>query len=174
MGMGRIEGIWTAPEGSASMDRRDEVTALAGRGLSGDRYATGRGHYSGFDECEVTFLAREAITEIRERFDVDLTDGRHRRNVVVSGVDLEALLGLRFHAGEAVFEGTRRRPPCRHLEDVAGEEGLARALGDGRAGICADVVEGGAVAVGDTVERLPEPQTSDEVAAAIRERYAER
>lgn len=169
--MGCVERIWTAPEGSASMERHDELAALAGRGLSGDRYATGRGHYSGFDECQVTFVASEALATVRERFDVDLTDGRHRRNVVVSGVDLDALLDLRFHAGDAVFEGTRPRPPCRHLEELAGEAGVARALAGGRAGICADVVEGGRLAVGDTVERLPEPQTSDEVAAAIRDRY---
>ena len=171
--MGCVEAIWTAPEGSADMERHTEVAALADRGLSGDRYATGRGHYSGFDECQVTVLASEALAEIQKRFGIDLSDGRHRRNVVVSGVDLDALLGLRFYAGNAVFEGTRPRPPCRHLEELASEEGVARALAGGRAGICADVVEGGTVGVGDTVERLPESQTSDEIAAAIRDRHAE-
>lgn len=171
--MGCVEQIWTAPEGSAPMERHNELAAVAGRGLSGDRYATGRGHYSGFDECPVTLVSLDAIERIRERFDVDLTDGRHRRNLVVSGVDLEALLDLRFYVGDAVLEGTRPRPPCRHVEEVAGEDGVARAMAGGRAGICADVIEGGRIGVGDTVERLPDPQTSDEVAAAIRERYEE-
>jgi len=115
-------------------------------------YRTGRGYYSGFDECAVTFIEREAIETMRAEFDIDLTDGRHRRNVVTSGVDVHDLLGHRFRVGTATFEGTRPRPPCAHVERLAGEEGVARALRDQRGGICAGVVDPGPVAVGDGIE----------------------
>jgi len=155
------------------MDAHERVTAVADSGLRGDRYARGTGHYSPFDVCQVTVVDWSALEHIRSEFGIDLSDGRHRRNVVVE-TDVVDLLDTRFRVGEAVFEGTRRRPPCAHVEEVADEDGVAAALRDERGGVCAAVVEGGEVAVGDeleVVERLDDP---DSLAAAIRERRGER
>jgi MOSC domain-containing protein YiiM len=165
-----VRQIWTAREDSAPMDSVESIRAVEG-GLEGDRYLTGEGYYSPFDVCEVTFVAWEALVEIRESTGIDLTDGRHRRNVVTEGVDVHDLLDARFRVGEAVFEGTRPRPPCAHVEDVADEEGVTRALARGRGGICADVVEPGEFGVGDAVEVLGSTGADwDGLAAAIEER----
>jgi MOSC domain-containing protein YiiM len=168
--MGRIEALWIADEGSAPMQSLTDVEAVADRGFRGDRYLRGTGYYSPYDVCETTFIEREAIERIREERGIDLTDGRHRRNAVTSGVAVHDLLDQRFRVGGAVFEGTRPRPPCAHVEDVAGEDGVGRALTDGRGGICARVVEGGRVAVGDDVDVLGPVSDPDDLAAAIRER----
>jgi MOSC domain-containing protein YiiM len=149
--MGQVEAIFTAPADGEPMERRDAVDAVAG-GLDGDRYLLGTGYYSPYDVCQVTFVASEALGEIEAESGIDLSDGRHRRNVVTRGVDLRGLLETTFSIGAATFRGTRPRPPCAHVERVAGEDGVARALGDGRGGICADVVEPGTVRVGDTVD----------------------
>ncbi|RDI70486.1 MOSC domain-containing protein [Halopelagius longus] len=150
-GRGRVEAIWTSPEEGEPMESTESVEAVEG-GLHGDRYLLGTGYYSPYDVCQVTFVSASAIEEIREETGIDLSDGRHRRNVVVSVSDLRALLETTFRIGEAAFRGTRPRPPCAHVERVAGEEGVARALGDGRGGICADVVTPGTVRVGDELE----------------------
>lgn len=167
-----VEGLWTAPAAGEPMASRESVEAVADVGLEGDRYAEGTGHYSPYDVCQVTLVAAAALARAREAFGVDLGEGRHRRNVVVDR-DVEGLLDARFRAGEAVFEGTRRRPPCAHLREVTGEAEVVAALGDAGGGVCADVVEGGRVAVGDevtVVERLDDP---DSLAAALRERHEE-
>jgi len=167
--MPSVRQIWTAPEGGAPMEASEQARAVAGGGLQGDRYCHGRGYYSPYDVCQVTLVDSAALETVREAYDIDLSDGRHRRNLVVDS-DVVELLDTRFSVGEAVFEGTRRRPPCAHVEEVAGEDDLAAALSEERGGICADVVEGGAVAVGDglqVVERLDDP---DSLADAIRER----
>jgi MOSC domain-containing protein YiiM len=52
------------------------------------------------------------------------------------------------------MRGTRPRPPCAHVEQVAGEKGVARALKNRRGGVCANVVEPGTVEVGDAIEVL--------------------
>lgn len=168
--MGRVEDIWIAPEGEAPMEPVDRVAAVGDRGLRGDRYFRGSGYYSGFDGCQVTFVETAALATAREEYGVDLSDGRHRRNVVLAGVDVTALLGHRFRVGGAVFEGTRLRPPCAHLEELAGEEGTARALREERGGICADVIESGPVAVGDEVSDLGPLFDGEGLVAAIRER----
>lgn len=171
--MPTVQQLWTAPEGGAPMVARDSVEAVADGGLREDRYFLGTGHYSPFDVCQVTFVDSGAIAYIRETFDIDLTDGRHRRNVVVD-TDVVDLLDTKFRVGDAVFEGTRRRPPCAHVEDVADEEGVARALREERGGICAAVVESGAVSVGDDLTVLEQLDDPDSLADAIRERAGER
>ena len=168
-----VETIFTTPEGSAPMEDVEGIEALARQGLAGDRYAEGTGYYSGLDECEVTFIEQEAIAEIREEHGIDLADGRHRRNVVTSGVSVHDLLNTEFRVGEVVFEGTRPRPPCAHVEQVAEEEGVARALKNQRGGICATVVEGGEISVGDEIEALGAISDPDELADAIRKRLTE-
>ncbi len=163
-----VEQLFTAPEGAAEMEPHERVECAEG-GIVGDRYFTGDGHYTPYDVCEVTFLAWEAIVEIGEAHDIDLSDGRHRRNVVTRGVEPTDLLDTTFRVGDATFRGTRRRPPCAHVEQVADETGVSRALGDGRGGICADVVDGGAVAVGDEIEVVEDdPQSvGAEIAARL-------
>jgi MOSC domain-containing protein YiiM len=170
--MPTVQEIWTAPEGGAPMVARERVRAVADGGLRGDRYCHDRGYYSPYDVCQVTLVDSGAIEHIDEAYGIDLSDGRHRRNLVVD-FDVVELLDTRFAAGDAVFEGTRRRPPCAHVEEVAGEAGVATALGEERGGICADVIEGGPVAAGEelrVLERLDDP---DSLAEAIRQRRGE-
>ncbi|GAA0462484.1 MOSC domain-containing protein [Halococcus dombrowskii] len=167
--MATVETIYTTPEGSAPMETVEEIEAVERQGLRGDRYMMGTGYYSGMDECEVTLIESEAIEEIHEEYDIDLSDGRHRRNIVTRGVSVQELLDQQFRIGEAVFEGTRPRPPCAHVEQVADESGVARALKNHRGGICVSVVEGGDLHVGDELEPLGETDGED-VADAIKSR----
>lgn len=53
---------------------------------------------------------------------------------------------------------------------MTGEDGLGRALREEHGGICADVVESGAVAVGDDVSDVGPPFDGEDLIAAIRER----
>lgn len=166
---GTVEAAFLAPEGSAPMERTEAVEAVEG-GLAGDRYQRGTGHYSPHDACEVTLIDAAAIETIRAEYGIDLRDGRHRRNLVVAGLDLAALLGATFRAGEATLRGTRPRPPCAHVEDLADEDGVARAL-SGHGGICAAVVDPGRIAVGDAVRvEEADPWTvGREIAGRLRE-----
>ncbi|MDZ7745642.1 MAG: MOSC domain-containing protein [Halobacteriales archaeon] len=170
---GHVTQVWTTAEGSAPMESTERIEAVTG-GLAGDRYQRGTGYYSPFDVCEVTFVAGEALDRIRNEAGLDLSAGQHRRNVVTRGVDLSELLDARFRVGEAIFEGTRPRPPCRHVEAVAELDGLMDALRD-RGGICADVVEPGEFGVGDDIEFLEDISFDGEgLAAAIRDRNSQR
>ncbi|VTT88389.1 MOSC domain protein [Halorubrum sp. DM2] len=168
---GTVESLVTAPESGAPPVRRDAVEVRPD-GVEGDRYRRGDGHFQ-LDGCAVTLVAAEALAAVRDETGVDLTDGCHRRNVVVDGFGpgMDPLLDATVAVGDAVLRPTRRRPPCAHVEDLAGEDGLASALRD-RGGLCCDVIEPGRVAVGDSVTvREADPRTAG---AAIAERLAER
>jgi len=167
--MGTVEGLFVTPESGEPMVEQESVEAVDG-GLVDDRYLRGTGYYSPYDVCEVTLLEAEAIETIDDAFGIDLGDGRHRRNIVTRGHDLHDLLETTFRIGAAELRGTRPRPPCAHLEEMVGEEGVARALGNGRGGICARVLSPGTISVADNIEIVEaDPRT---VGEAIAERLA--
>ena len=150
---GKVEGIYVTSEGSARMERVEEVRALAGCGLEGDRYCKGTGYWTRFgDVCQVTLISGEDLDEIRSEEGLRVHDGEHRRNIITRGVSLAELRGGRFRIGEAILQYDRPRPPCRHVQDVT-EPGMTKAL-KRRGGICARVVEGGTIRASDAIEVL--------------------
>ena len=148
---GTVEEIYVAPEGNVDMRRVPEVRALVGGGLEGDRYCKGTGYWTQFgDVCEVTLIEGEDLDEIRDENGIRVHNGEHRRNIITRGVRLEDLKGSRFKIGEVVLEYDRPRPPCRHVQELT-EPGMTKALRR-RGGICAKVVEGGAIRAEDAIE----------------------
>jgi len=164
-----VEDIYVAEAAGERMERCESVEAVDG-GIAGDRYCTGKGHYSPFDVCQVTLVQAEAIEDIAEHTGLDPTDGQHRRNVVVRGGDVHDLLNTRFSLGDARLEGTRPRPPCRYLEQVTGQDGLMRALANGNGGICARVADPGTFSVGDDVHDVEDLNNFESLVANIRDR----
>ena len=146
--MGVVEAIFVTGRGSSPMQRVDEVLAVAGAGLSGDRYAERTGYWTGVDECQVTLIEAEALDAISASTDVRVTEGQHRRNVVVRGVELRGLAGATFTIAEARFSYDRPRPPCRYIESIT-QPGMTRALAARRGGVCVKVIESGVIRVGD-------------------------
>src|SRR5919107_4987171 len=115
---GFVQGIFFAPEGGAEMKSVQAATALEGRGLEGDRYCAGSGHWSRFGRvCDVTFIAAEDLDDIERETGVGVMKGEHRRNVVTRGISLKALRrGGRFRVGEVAFEYRGPRSVCRYIE----------------------------------------------------------
>ncbi len=148
---GFIEGIYIASQGSATAERVGEAEALEGRGIEGDRYSEGTGHWSrfGIRACEVTLVEAEDLEAMEGEAGVSVMDGEHRRNVVTRGIDLDDLRRKRFRIGEAVFEYQKPCSICRHVERLT-EPGMTEAL-KGRGGICARVVEGRKIREGDPI-----------------------
>lgn len=150
---GTVTAILVAPEAEADVERVDEAQAQAGRGLVGDRYHAGAGTFSnphgqGYD---LTLIEREAIDDLRGVLP-GYREEDARRNVVTSGISLNALVGWRFRVGEVECLGRRLCEPCAHLDRIT-VEGSLRPLVH-RGGLRADVVTSGRIAVGDPVEPI--------------------
>jgi hypothetical protein len=146
-GHGSVVGLLVAPEAEAPLVPVDSAVAIAGRGLEGDRYAAGRGSFSGPGRgYQLTLVESEALDELGLPWD------RIRRNIVTRGVSLNPLAGRRFRIGEVECIGRRLAEPCAHLEKVSGR-GLLRPLVH-RAGLRADITAGGTITLGDEVEPI--------------------
>lgn len=105
----------------------------------------------------VTLIQKEhlpIIASLLGRDDWDYTV--LRRNVLVSGINLRALMGWRFQIGSAILRGTVECDPCEQMEATLGPGTLHAMIGHG--GICAAIETPGVFQVGDTITRLERVQ----------------
>jgi MOSC domain-containing protein YiiM len=147
--VGQVTGIFIAAAKGAPIQARGEVQAVAGRGLEGDRNFYGEA--DGHDPAdEITLIAVEGLAQARTDHDLELDPGEHRRQVVVEGVDLLALVGRTVRVGEVEVAVIADNPGCRYLQDLVGKpvlRGLRR-----HGGVRGEIVTGGVLRVGDPVE----------------------
>jgi hypothetical protein len=144
-GPGVVQGLFLAPAAEAPMQAVERATAVPGRGLEGDRYFEGAGTFSGRGGSgrDLTLVDAAAIA------DAGLDGAQARRNVVTTGIDLNALVGWGFSVGAVECVGRRWCEPCAHLERLT-RPGVLRELVH-RGGLRADIVTPGAIAVGDEI-----------------------
>lgn len=151
---GRVEWIGLRPERKEPLTVVEQVEALENRGLQGDRAAE-----KSSGNRQVTFIQAEYLDATASMLGRDGIDpGLTRRNIVVRGLNLQALKGRRFRVGEAEFELAEECHPCSRMEENLGPGGYNAMRGHG--GWCAIVVKGGPVKVGDAVTALEIVQTS--------------
>ena len=143
-GRGTVAAILVAPAAEAPLRRVDAAVALPGRGLADDRYATGEGTFSGPGRgYQLTLVEAEVLDEIQLPWE------DARRNIVTTGISLNALVGQRFRVGQVECVGRRLAEPCAHLERVS-RPGLLRPLVH-RGGLRVDIVSGGTISIGDEI-----------------------
>ena len=143
--VGAVAAILTAPDAEKALVRVEVVEAIAGQGLAGDRYADGRGTFSGpGDGYQLTLVEAEVLESIHLPWE------QARRNIVTRGIALNSLVGHRFNVGAVECIGRRLAEPCAHLEKLA-RPGLLRPLVH-RGGLRADILGGGSITTGDQIQ----------------------
>jgi FdhD protein len=121
----------------------DEAICEAGQGLAGDRYH-GEDHGA---KTQVTFLAREVVAEMCRALGIDRPDySTLRRNVLVSGVDLNSLIGETFAIDGVFFEGVEECKPCYWMDEAVAPG--ANAFLVGRGGLRCRILTGGTLRCG--------------------------
>jgi MOSC domain-containing protein YiiM len=140
---GTVQGITLVVDGAGATRVVDAVDAEAGRGLDGDYHS------------DLTLIAAEALEGLERDTGISLTGEQSRRNVLTRGIDLNALVGLRFRVGEVEAVGAELAEPCTKLQRISGEPGVLRGLVH-RGGLRADVVSSGRIRVGDAVRAADE------------------
>ncbi len=147
MSAGRVDGIFIGPEETLP-EPVARVRAVAGRGLEGNRHF----YDVALPGRALTLIQAEALEGMLEDTGIELSAAESRRNVLTSGVDLNALVGKRFRVGEVECVGIELCHPCSSLENVT-QKGVIKGLVN-RGGLNADILTGGEIAAGDRVEEL--------------------
>lgn len=163
---GYLDAICVAAAAGAPMRSHSHIMAIAGRGLIGDRYEQGIGKFSGRFEVaagarQVSLIDALAVVECNTRLGTRVSACELRRNLVVSGLDLNALHGATLAIGEVRLRILGGCPPCGYLSgllDIDARRGLQH-MGGARAAI----IEGGLLSVGATVDVIELPPAAAKV-----------
>jgi MOSC domain-containing protein YiiM len=153
-----VAGLFIGPDAGGPLTSVEQVNAVAGHGLQGDRKfrrPDSPPSKVGPDR-ELTLIEAEAIEAAAREYGIELTAIEARRSVLTRGVALNHLVGRTFRVGPVLLRGIRLCEPCGHLESLT-RKGVRKALVH-RGGLRAQIVEGGVIRVGDViVPAEPEP-----------------
>lgn len=129
------------------------IECVAGHGIRGDRFYDYRDNYKG----QVTFFSLEIFEELARHFGLtNKSAGILRRNVIVSGIDLNKLIGEEFAIQGVQLRGTAHCKPCYWMNQAVAagaEEFLQR-----RGGLRAQILTDGTIAVGNAQLVLSAPR----------------
>ncbi|HLY60317.1 MAG TPA: MOSC domain-containing protein [Terriglobia bacterium] len=146
-----VVSLYIAPGARQPTVSVNEVHAVPGKGLEGDRYFNLTGTFcdNPGPSYEVTLIEIEAVDALKRDCKVELSAGEIRRNIVTRGVALNHLVGREFKVGSVSLRGIRLCEPCAHLEKLT-RDGVISGLTH-RGGLRAQVLTEGAIRVGDPV-----------------------
>jgi MOSC domain-containing protein YiiM len=148
-GAPRVVSIFVAPRKGAAMRVLDQVLAVPGRGLQGDRYwdAPRRSTPASGGASAVTLIEAEALDALEREHGIHLAPADTRRNLLTRSLALNELVGREFRVGEVVLRGIALCDPCLNLEQAT-RAGVLRGLVR-RGGLRAEIVVGGTIRSGD-------------------------
>ncbi len=145
---GELVWIGVRPARKQTMISVKEISLDIQNGLEGD-------HYSGrSSKRQVTLFQWEHLTVLESFIGKVITPELLRRNLVIRGINLDALKNRTFQIGTAVFKTTGLCHPCSRMETELGQ-GAYNAMRN-HGGITTKIVHSGAIKIGDalTVLRL--------------------
>ena len=138
----RVVALYLKRAHRGPMDAVREATAIAGQGLEG---SVGRSR-----RRQVTLLELENWQQGTADVGRDADLSRRRANIVVSGIALVRTRGRVLRIGDVLLAVGGELTPCERMDEV--HPGLQAALRpDWRAGVFAQVLNGGVIRVGDAI-----------------------
>ena len=148
----RIHKIYTSPKhnyftrdkfdiGNAPSIEHERVELRAKQGLPEDRFE--------FSTYPITLFSLEVAEEVCRTLELALQLELFRRNMIVSGVHLNSLIGEEFILSGVKFRGLGHCSPCPWMNAVM-KKG-AYTLMKGRGGLRVEVLSGGSLLCGETI-----------------------
>jgi MOSC domain-containing protein YiiM len=127
------------PAGEHATLPAHELRCVTGRGIVGDRFFDYRPDYPG----QITFFSAEVFEELCAALGArEASPAALRRNAIVRGIDLLALVGQEFTLQGVRFQGASECKPCYWMDQAIapGAEAWLRGRGGLRSRILSDGV----------------------------------
>ncbi len=145
---GKVEWLGVRPDQGAPVIEKSCVRAITDRGLEGDKAGQRAG-----GKRQVTLIQAEYLDVVRALLpDVEMSFADMRRNIAISGINLNALKDCTIQLGEATLVISGFCHPCRKIEAHLGH-GVFNAL-RGHGGLTAKVIQSGVIKKGDELRVL--------------------
>jgi MOSC domain-containing protein YiiM len=142
---GRLEAVWIKRAHRGPMEPVPRATLVTGRGLAGNADRSRR--------RQVTLIERDVWADLMRRLNANLDPSTRRANLMLSGIRLADTRDRVLVVGSCRVRILGEVKPCERMEDAL--PGLEAAMYDGwKGGAFGEVLEGGAIQVGDVVRWL--------------------
>jgi MOSC domain-containing protein YiiM len=126
------------PAGNHPILEVNQIDCVAGRGIRGDRFFDFKADYKG----QITFFSSEVLEALRRELNLPQAQASAiRRNALVSGVDLNSLVGTEFELSGVRFAGVEQCKPCYWMNSALGPG--AEDWPQGRGGLRARILTDG-------------------------------
>ena len=149
---GRVDRFFVVDRKAEPMQQVEQFSALAGRGIEGDRYLLGTGTYSKKPEPgrQITLIKSEVLESLKDKFNITVKPEESRRNVLTEGIEINDLIGTEFFVGTVRLRAHRLTEPCKYLENLLEQPGLYKELW-GNGGISCEILTDGVINEGDII-----------------------
>ena len=149
---GSVVAICISQTAGGKMQQVNEVRAIAGSGLLGDRYCYGKGSFNKKNPGTRQVTLMNSIFFANTNFQYF----ESRRNIFTKDVELMWLIGREFKIGTSTFKGVKYCDPCNRPSKLSSHWESFQEIFFDRGGLVAEVLENGVIRVGDTV--IPPPK----------------
>ena len=152
---GIVVALFTVDRRAAPMKKVEQLYALAGRGIEGDRYFLGTGTYSKSPEPgrQVTLIKSEVLESLKNKLEINVKPEESRRNILTQGIEINDLIGTEFYVGTVRLRAHRITQPCLYLEKLLDQPGLYKELWD-KGGISCEILSDGVIKERDIITAL--------------------
>ena len=149
---GIVVALFTVDRRAAPMKKVEQLYALAGRGIEGDRYFLGTGTYSKSPEPgrQVTLIKSEVLESLKNKLEINVKPEESRRNILTQGIEINDLIGTEFYVGTVRLRAHRITQPCLYLEKLLDQPGLYKELLD-NGGISCEILSDGVIKERDII-----------------------
>lgn len=155
---GTVEEIHISKERRKSLQKVQYAELEAGKGIVGDRYHVEATEKLAAGETvrenHLSLIAKEELNTFLARNKAELQYGDFRRNIITSGIDLNAMVGKKFTLGQAVCQGIEFCEPCAYLAATVHRAVLPELKE--KAGLRAIILKDGTLEVGSKIAPLEE------------------
>lgn len=152
---GSVLRIFIAREAGLPMEEVQEVEAIRGEGLRGDRYQVEAGTWSRVRAGEavrhISLIEVEALEAASSELEQPFTPQDTRRNILTRGVSLNTLVGKEFMLGSVHVRGVELCDPCLRPSKLSGKPGFKEAF-TGRGGLRVEILVGSIIRPGDQIQ----------------------
>jgi hypothetical protein len=152
----QIHSIYIARVAGEPMKQLSQVQIIAGKGIAGDRYASGAGTFSKSNPKirHLSLIALSGIASanlgLRDRQYATFDEADTRRNIILKNIsadELNALVGKVFYLGGIAFRGTELCAPCQRPAKLLLRQDFIEAFA-ARGGLRAEALETGTLNTG--------------------------
>jgi MOSC domain-containing protein YiiM len=143
---GQVRQILISPKKGDPMLSKEEMHALAGRGLAGDRNFSPR---AAGKTNNLTLIESEKIDGFVAATSLEFSAEDSRRNIVTSGIDLNLLVGREFYLGTVKVKALELCEPCSLLAKRTHRAVLWGLRNKG--GLRCEIITDGIIRVGDEI-----------------------